>query len=255
MKILSSLAGSFPVQAALTIIVYAFYAAMIGICLVPTVILVVWAFGYFLLPGLLSGVPTGLSAYVLFGLTAGGSLYLFFVTGVLVMGTLYRLLSLGVKPGRYPMMSPTTLRWLVYGGIYSIAIRLVLPVIRLTFFCNLFYRLCGCRMGRNVRLNTWILADSYLLELGDNVVVGGETEISCHIFENNSLYLDRVVIGADTLIGGRSYVSPGVTVGKNCLIGLGSYIRRGKKIPDNSKYASVGGLPLRDVFRIQRERE
>jgi acetyltransferase-like isoleucine patch superfamily enzyme len=251
MKFFRAFGASFPVQASLTLVVYAFYAAMIGCCLVPTAVLLSTTFRALLLAALTAGQPVPFSSYLLFSLSAGGGLYLFFVTGVLVMGTLYRLLSFGVKPGRYAAFSPTTLRWLVYSGIYSIAIRLVLPVIRLTFFCNLFYRMCGCRMGRNVRLNTWVLPDSYLLELGDNVVVGGETEISCHIYENDTLFLDRVTVGANTLIGGRCYISPGVRVGSNCLIGLYSYLRRGRIVPDNTKIASVGGMPLRDVFRVQ----
>lgn len=254
MKVFRSFAGSFPVQAVLTLVVYAFYAAVIGICLLPSAVLIILSFRGLLLGPLGSGQAVPFSAYLLFSLSLGAGLYVFFVAGVLVMGSLYRLLSLGVKPGRYPAFSPTTLRWLVYGGIYSIAIRLVLPILRMTFFCNLFYRLCGCRMGRNVRLNTWVLADAYLLELGDNVVVGGETEISCHIYENDHLYLDRVTIGANTLIGGRCYISPGVRIGKNCLIGLYSYLRRGRMIPDNARIASVGGMPLREVFRIQHGR-
>ena len=254
MKLFRSLAGSFPVQVSLTIVVYAFYAAVIGTCLLPTAVLLTLSFSGLLLGPLGAGQAVSFSAYFLFSLSIGAGLYLFFITGVLVMGSLYRLLSLGVKPGRYAAFSPTTLRWLVYGGIYSIAIRLVLPIIRMTFFCNLFYRLCGCKMGKNVRLNTWVLADAYLLELGDNVVVGGETEISCHIYENDHLYLDRVTIGANTLIGARCYISPGVRIGKNCLIGLYSYLRRGRTIADNTRIASVGGMPLRDVFRIQHGR-
>jgi acetyltransferase-like isoleucine patch superfamily enzyme len=221
---------------------------------VPSAVLVVEVVRTVLLPSLLASAPVPVSAYLLTCLSVGAALYLFFMTSVVVMGGLYRLLSLGVKPGRYPMMSLTTLRWLIYGGIYSIAIRLVLPVVRLTFVCNLFYRICGCRMGRNVRLNTWVLADAYLLELGDNVVIGGETEVSCHIFENDTLYLDRVRIGSGTLVGGRCYISPGVTIGKNCLIGLYSYLRRGKVIPDGAKIASVGGMPLHWVQRLQRGR-
>ena len=254
MRIFRALAGSFPVQAGLTLVVYAFYAAMIGVCLVPTAAVLVTVFRDLLSVPLATGQAIPFSSYLLFSLALGGGLYLFFVTGVLVMGALYRLLSLGVKPGRYAAFSPTTLRWLVYGGIYAIAIRLVLPVIRLTFFCNLFYRICGCRMGRNVRLNTWVLSDAYLLELGDNVVVGGETEIACHIYENGHLYLDRVTVGANTLIGGRCFISPGVRIGKNCLVGLYSYIRRGRVIPDNARIVSIGGMDIRKVFRIQHGR-
>ena len=79
----------------------------------------------------------------------------------------------------------------------------------------MFYILLGAKIGKNVFINTPKLSDAYLLELGDNVVIGGDSAITCHIFEGNSLILGKIKIGSNSLIGAESYIMPGVTIGEN----------------------------------------
>ncbi len=251
MGLVKRIAESTPVQIVLTLLVYALYAFILGLSLTPAVYLVLYSFNWLIRPEILSGTLT-LRNVLLFSLVLGGAFYIFFFSGVIVMSMAIRLLSLGIKPGKYPAMSITTLRWLIYSGIYTLAIRLILPLIPMTFFTNLFFRIMGCKMGKNVKLNTWNLNDAYLLELGDNVIVGGATDISCHIFENYQLILKPIKIGENTLIGAHCYISPGVIIGKNCTIGLNSFIRQDKVIPDNTKLTSVSSLNMRDAYRIER---
>jgi acetyltransferase-like isoleucine patch superfamily enzyme len=168
------------------------------------------------------------------------------------MGGLVRLISIGIKPGKYPAVSLTMLRWLIYSGIYTIAHSTILPVVRMTFFTNLFFKIIGCKMGKNVYLNTWMLNDPYLIEIGDNVIIGGDTDLTCHIFEGNHLILDKIKVGKNSLIGAHCYIMPGVTIGENCVIGVYSFIRRSKKIPDNSKITALAGLPIKDMYRIEK---
>ncbi len=124
-------------------------------------------------------------------------------------------------------------------------------MIPVTFFSNLFFRLVGCKVGKRVYLNTWMLNDAYLIEIGDDVIIGGQTDISCHMFEHDCLILDKVHIGSGTLIGAHCYISPGVRIGERCTIGLNSYIRRNKRIPDGSTITVVSSLPIRDIARIE----
>ena len=169
------------------------------------------------------------------------------------MSLFIRILSLGIRPGKYDAFSFTTLRWLIYSGIYNMAVRIILPIVSITFFSTLFFKIIGCKIGKNVRLNTWMLNDSYLLEIGDDVVIGGGTDISCHIFENNKLILKNIKIGNGTLIGTHCYVSPGVTIGKNCTIGMYTFIRKDKTIPDNTVITSISGMNIRDAYFIEKK--
>ena len=84
-------------------------------------------------------------------------------------------------------------------------------------------------MGRRVRLNSWLLNDAWLLELGDDVVIGGATVLTPHQVEDGHLILEPIRVGRGTLIGAHCYLSSGVTVGRDCLIGIRSFLRRGPR--------------------------
>lgn len=251
-KILKIISESVLVQITITLIVYSFYAVVIGVSLLPTTALIFYAFKNYLWISLSSQNTNLFASVLIFSLSIGAGLFIYFITGIFVMGGLIRLLSLGIKPGKYPAVSLTMLQWLIYSGIYNIAHKTILPVVPITFFSNLFFKIVGCKMGKNVYLNTWTLTDAYLIELGDNVIIGAETDLTCHIFEGNHLIIDRIKVGKNTLIGAHCYIMPGVTIGENCVIGVYSFIRRNNTIPDNSKITALAGLPIKDMYRIER---
>lgn len=255
-KVLQAMSDSKPVEVFLTIIIHSFYAAVIAVCLIPTFWIAVEFLPRIVTP--LTSAEIAVASwrgvrYLFFGAgTLSLMYYSYLVAGCLVQATLIRLLSLGVKPGRYPAVSLEVLRWLLYSGIFTISMRTILPIIPVTPLIELFFRIQGCKMGKKVRINTWAITDSYLLTLGDNVVVGGEASISCHLFEGDHLILRRVSIGENSLIGTNAYVSPGVTIGKNCTVGLNCYLRSGKTIPDGTTVTSVAGVAIKTARRIER---
>ena len=132
-----------------------------------------------------------------------------------------------LNPGRYSTNSPLFARWLIYSGLHVILLNLVLPYVSGTAFAKIFYRILGC-----------------------NVIIGGDANISCHIFEGNHLILNKVKIGSNTLISAESYIMPGVTIGKNCNIGLKAYVRKNRKIEDGSVIMAVPGMPSKKVAEI-----
>jgi len=234
------------IQLLITLATYSFYACVIGLSLTPSIIFMSGAWNR------LIGQNPSLWSWIPLSMCAGVSVYLYFISGILVMGTMIRLISAGIRPGIYPDASFTVLRWLIYSGIYTIVHTTIMPMVRMTWFANLFFRLLGCRMGKRVFLNTWTLNDPYLIELGDDVIVGGGAELSCHIYEKGRLILDRIRIGSGSLVGANCYISPGVTIGEKCVIGLGSVVRRGKRIPDGAHYTSLAGLPVREMAKLEK---
>jgi carbonic anhydrase/acetyltransferase-like protein (isoleucine patch superfamily) len=244
-KMMNLLAGSPITQALMTMIVYGLYAVIIGVSLVPSV--------YLLGRPLATFITSPLLVHALsLSLAAGAALFLYFITGIVVMGLVIRILSLGIKPGSYPFASFTMLRWMAYSGVYHLAGMTILAYVPMSFMGIVFFRLMGARIGKNVQINTWFLNDAYLLEIGDNVMIGGKTDISCHTVENGKLILQRVRIGRDTQIGQRCYVSPGVEIGRRCVIGQYAFIRKNKRIPDSAVLAAIAGLPIREVTRIEK---
>lgn len=244
-KIINFLMNNFITSTIISLITYIFYGIIIGISMFPSI---------FIIYKFLEYIPlNNIKHLIYFALILGISVYIFFIFALLVFGITERILVIGFKPGRYSINSGVFARWLVYSGLHVILLNLVLPYVSGTVFAKIFYRILGCKIGKNVFINTKGLHDAYLLEIKDNVVIGGDANISCHIFEGNQLILNKIVIGSNTLISAEAYIMPGVTIGDNCNIGLKSYIRKNKKIENNSLIMSIPGLPHRKVAEIIKE--
>jgi acetyltransferase-like isoleucine patch superfamily enzyme len=115
---------------------------------------------------------------------------------------------------------------------------------------KLFFRLIGCKIGKGVFINTKGLHDSYLLKIGDNAVIGGDVNITCHIFEGTSLTLNNITVGDNTLIGAGTYIMPGARIGSTCSIGAYSVVRKNRRIDDKSVIMPLPGLPMRQIAKI-----
>lgn len=224
--------------------VYMFYGVVLGISLVPSVLLIYKVFTMLDF--------TSVWHFVIITIVSGVSTYLFFIIALLVFGIVERILVIGFKPGKYSTSSFLFIRWLIYSGLHILLLNTVLPFMAGSNFAKIFYRILGAKIGKNVFINTRGLHDAYLLEIEDNVVIGGETDISCHIFEGNSLILGKIKIGSNTLIGTHCYIMPDVTIGEKCNIGLYSYIRKKRKIDDGSMIMAVPGMSARKVAEIVR---
>jgi acetyltransferase-like isoleucine patch superfamily enzyme len=244
-KLLSLLANSEIVSAVATCFIYLFYAAVLGLSLFPSVSLLAYCLRH--LSPLLS-----IRSIAYLSLGCGCAIMLFFAAGTIVLSLTIRLCSLGIKAGKYPMTSFTMVRWLIYSGLYNLAGRLILTNIPMSFLMNLFFRIVGAKIGRNVQINSWFLNDAYLLTIGDNVVIGGKTDVSCHTFEQGFLILKNVTIGGGTFIGQRCYISPGVTIGEKCVIGQYAFVRKNTVVPDRTTLSAIAGLPVRTVARIEK---
>jgi hypothetical protein len=247
-RILAMVAESEIIKAILTLLVYLVNAVVIGIALIPSVYLIGYAWRTRM-------AELSFVHILVFSIACGLGIFLYFITGSIVMSLLIRIISFGMKPGLYPMQSLTVLRWLVYSGVYHIAGKTILDYLPMSFLLVLFFRIVGAKIGKNAALNTWYLNDAFLLEIGDNVVIGGKSDISCHTFEKGCLLLQPVKIGSGTLIGQQCYISPGVTIGTQCVIGQYSFIRKNKDVPDKSVIAALGGLPIRAISRLEKTEE
>jgi acetyltransferase-like isoleucine patch superfamily enzyme len=245
-NILSIIIMSPFVSGFLTAITNIFYGFVVGIALFPGLVIIIktWHF--------LPDHGSYKSIFIL-ALASGLSIVVFFAWGVILFGLLIRIISSGVKAGTYSVSSITMFRWLMYSGLYNIAGYLILQFIPMSFLLRIFFRLVGAKIGKNVQINTWFLNDAYLLEIGDNVVIGGKTDVSCHTFERGKLHLDKIRIGDNTAIGQHCYISPGVIISENCVIGQYSFVRKNTIIPPKTILSAIAGLPIRQVAKIEKE--
>jgi hypothetical protein len=244
-KLFSAVFESSFITAIATCSTYLFYAMVLGISFFPSLYLVVTVWKK-------TGLHETPFSVLLIALSCGAAFYLFLAWGVFVIGAVIRLLSAGIKPGSYPVVSFTMFRWLLYSGLYNLAGHLILQLIPMGFLHSLFFRLVGAKIGKNVQINTWFLNDAYLLEIGDDVLIGGKTDISCHTFEHGHLILNRIKIGKNTAIGQRCYISPGVTIGEKCVIGQYAFVRKNTEVPPRTILSAIAGLPIRTVAKIEK---
>ncbi|MCL1791229.1 MAG: hypothetical protein FWG40_07725 [Peptococcaceae bacterium] len=228
----------------LNLIVYALYGILVGLSLFPSVLIVV-AFAH--IP-----VVTSFAHYALIALGLGLGVFVFLITGLLVFGLAERLLTLGFKPGTYSTDSIVFMRWIINAGVHTLCLNMILPFLCGSSFIKVYFKIIGCKFGRDVFFNSPGLHDAYLLEMGDNVVIGGKADVNCHIFEGNRLILDKVKIGSDVLIGAYSYIMPGVTIEDKCDVGAGSIIRKNRVIEAGSVTTPLPALPLRQTVTLMR---
>lgn len=131
---------------------------------------------------------------------------------------------------------------------YSISTRIV-EVFAGWLFCSTpfwsyYMRLNGATLGRRVRVNSLEVTDYNLLELGDDVVLGGGVHLSGHTVERGLLKTACVRLEREVTVGVGSVVDIGVEVGAGCQIGAMSYVPKFSKLEPGCIYA---GVPIRKV--------
>ena len=226
-----------------SIFVYSFYCLIFAIAAIPSSLVVRSSIQ------LLNG---NFFQFFLFILLCFLSIYLFFVFAAIVIGITERLITLGLKPGVYSTDSPIFLQWLVYAGLHMWAVVLVLSFLQGNNWIKIYLRLAGAKIGKNVFINSKRFYDPYLLQIKDDVIVGGEATVMCHLFEGGKLILGNIVLEAGTAVGANAYLTPGTHTGKNSKIGIYTNLRRNTVMNDGEVLISAPGMSLRQIVKIMR---
>ena len=229
-----------------SLFVYAFYCTVFAVAAVPSALLVRW--GVMLLDG------SNLRLF-LFTVICFLAFYVFLVAAAIFVGFVERLLTLGFKPGAYSPDSPVFFRWLVYSGLHLWLVNIVLPFLRGNNWIKIYLRVAGAKIGKETFINSKDIFDAYLLEIGRNVLVGGEAFLNCHLFENGQLIFGKIVIGDGTTIGANAYLTPGTNTGKNSTVGMYTYLRRNTDLRDGESLIAPPGMDIRKVVKLMRKKE
>ncbi len=175
----------------------------------------------------------GALSYFLFGL----------VLMVLVVATRI-LFFLRIEPGRYPFLSLGTIRWALFNTLILFVRFTFMNWLRVTPLLPLFYRAMGAKVGRNVHINTSVIGDACLLEIGDDAVIGGDATVICHSAERGHLIISPVKIGKGADIGLMAIIMPGVEVGDGAVVGAHAFVTKNTVIPPGTFW---GGIPARQI--------
>lgn len=178
--------------------------------------------------------------FLCFGAIAG--YFLYGICVLFVVAIVRVLFGLNLKEGEYPMQSLGALKWAMANSLVLIVSNTFMDFILLTPFINIFYRLMGAKLGKNVQINSKYCADLGMLEIGDRSVIGGHATVIGHSFERGRLILKKVKIGKDVTIGLNSVVLPGADIGDKSIIAAGAVLSKNALVEPRSVYAGVPAI-------------
>lgn len=150
----------------------------------------------------------------------------------LILVAFFKWLVIGkYKPGYYSVDGLYYFRWLYVHHLEVFAIRWLLPTLpfRCTAFLNLWLRLMGAEIGKDVIIDTTALHEMCCLKFGDGVTVQNDAMICGHAFANikmnsNSKEGDlearssNEMVERKALIIGTCWLKPGAKVGPYAMV-------------------------------------
>lgn len=218
-------------------VMYLFAGVMLGIAALPSALFLSWVLA---LPfgGVLKMLALTVSAawaYFLFGFVL-----LFVLAGARV------LMRFRGKEGSIPLWSLDAAQFASYNGLLMAARLTILPWFRNGPLLPMFYRMMGAKIGRNVIINTTVIHDCDLLEIGDDAVIGGDACIIAHSAEKGHLHRKRVHIGKGVTIGQYATILSGAQIGDGAVVGANSVVPKDTVIAPGE---IRGGVPARRLNR------
>ena len=170
-----------------------------------------------------------LKAFIL-GFCISLSFFIFGISLIILVGIIVRLLPIKPKPGIYNLKSVDTIKWGLSGAFLKLVNLTFLDFITPTFLNVFYFKLIGTKIGKNVQINSVNINDPWLLEIGDDSVIGGAASINCHVVESGKLILEKVKIGNKCTIGAKALIWPGCEVGDKSVVAARSTLKKRTKV-------------------------
>jgi acetyltransferase-like isoleucine patch superfamily enzyme len=209
--------------------------------------------------GGLSAAPGAYFAWRAFAATESWTLFVRVVTGcclffgvyfaytlcvIFVVGAFRTLTFAGTPLGKFSYYSFKGYQWASYNALILLVRYTCINFMRVTPFINLFHRLMGMKIGARVQINTAIIGDSNLIEIGDDSVIGGDVTLVAHAAEHGQLVTARVKIGSRVTLGLMAVVFPGVEIGDGAMIAANAILLKGTKVGPREIW---GGVPAKKI--------
>ena len=151
------------------------------------------------------------------------------------------------RPTQYPLFS--TFVWrneLADVFSESLAVPALVRVSIGSSLFNVYARLMGSKIGRDVWCETWWLPEFDLIEIGDRATVNRGTVVQTHLSKTASWHLSRTRIEPGGTLGASSFMLPGSTIGAKSVVGVGSLVLRDETLPPDTYWQ---GNPVRIYSR------
>ena len=172
--------------------------------------------------------------------------FLFFIIlETFIPGLFIRLSHLKVDEGEHDISIKdwNFYKYSLYFMLYRPSLKLIgiLPLIPLRVR---FLKLVGLKMGKSsVVAGSELIHDPYMVEIGEQTLIGGWSQITGHLGEKK-LIVKKVKIGDNCLIGGKSFVMPGVIIEDDVTVALNSVVLKDSHLEKKTIY---GGTPVKKI--------
>ena len=223
---------------------YAIASLVIGLALAPALAFVNAWMGWF-------AEVAGAGAWVLRGIGFGLA---FFIAGfalLCVVPVFNLVLPTRARPYHGGYFSIASVPWCLHNGLFYLARYTFLPFVTLTPFGPWFLRAMGMRIGKRAFINTEFISDPRLVEIGDDVVLGGSVHLFAHYGGGGHLTVAPVVIGDRATIGQQATIMGDVVVGADATVLPHSVVLPGSRIGDGETW---GGVPAQRIDEATWER-
>jgi non-ribosomal peptide synthetase-like protein len=152
-----------------------------------------------------------------------------------------RLLSMGIRPGRYPLWGITYLRIWTASMLLAVA---PLPVLSGSPLAPGYLRWLGAKIGNGVHLGTSALAMPSMLRIADGAAVGYGATLRPWRLQDGWVLVDHITIGAGAYVGAHAVLDPGATLEAGAAVGEQSMLVAGATVPMDERWA---GSPAASV--------
>jgi Carbonic anhydrases/acetyltransferases, isoleucine patch superfamily len=216
---------------------YMIGAACIGAALLP---------GFYLFTAMSSwtaGLSEGMRFWML-GCSLGAGYFMYGFSMIVIAPTLNFLFRTSLKEWRGPYYSLPAIRWYIHNGLTYVVRYTFLEFITPTPFNLFFFRMMGMKIGEGTMINTSMISDPSMIEMGRKVTLGGSVTIVAHYGQGGFLVLAPVKIGDKATIGLRAILMGGVTIGEGAKILPNSVVLPKTQIPAGETW---GGVPARKI--------
>ncbi len=165
---------------------------------------------------------------------------------LLFVGLVIHIFNLKYKPGIYDYnyQEKMAFKWILVCSLYT-PLRKILEIFPVGEMKYRFYRMLGMKIGDNTLVGGTIM-DPCLTKIGNNCTIGLFAVLYGHIhdYEKEKMYLDKIKIGNNVVIGAGAIIMPGANIEDNVKVAAGSVVKKGQNLKKGRIY---GGIPAKEV--------
>ncbi len=208
------------------------YVTCISLACTPGVSLTIWVYE------MTSGWAVLARGFVM-AFAFGSGAFLFVISLIFIVPVFnYPFLLMVRRNGKYrgPWLSVQTVPWYLHNGMIYLVRYTVLDFITPSILNEIFFRMMGMKIGKNVIINTSNISDACLIELEDNVTIGGSAVLMSHYAMHGLLVIDELKIKKKTTVGLNAMIMGGARVGERVTIAPASVVLPKTKIEDGEKF-------------------